>query len=368
MNKNKIAIIGLKGLPATGGAAAASEQIVEILKDKYEFTVYAIDTHTTQKGSYNGVKQIVFKGYQGKRKNTFFYYFKSLLHSLFRGNYDLIHVNHTSCGFIVPFLKMKYKVIGTAHGIVPKNDNKWNVIDKNFFNFFSFLFFRFSDISVSVAKPHIEIFKKYTSKPILYIPNGIKLQNNAEQDSISEREPYLLFAASRIIALKGCHIFLEALNLLSYQNPVIIVGNMIHTPKYTQQLIEMSRGLNIEFKELITDRAELNKIIKKAKLFVFPSFNEGMSNMLLEVASLKTPIICSDIPENKVIFDDSMVLFFQTGNSRDLAEKIQFALNNPELMQTKANNAFLHLKNEFLWEKIAQQYDELYQSLLTKKS
>ena len=33
MNKKKIAVIGLKGLPAYGGAARASEEVIKLLKD-----------------------------------------------------------------------------------------------------------------------------------------------------------------------------------------------------------------------------------------------------------------------------------------------------------------------------------------------
>jgi len=365
MTKPKIAVIGLKGLPASGGAAAASENVVHLLKHKYDYTIYSISTHTDNRGMHDGYFQIVFKGCRGKRLNTFLYYFKSLIHVLFMKKYDLIQVNHTSCGFIVPFLRLKYKVVATAHGIVPKDDNKWNLVDKNFFNFFSFLFFRFSNVPISVAKPHIEIFKKYTIKPIIHIPNGISIPFESEPEE--NRENYLLFAASRIIALKGCHILLQALRSLSYKDKLLIIGNLDHTPKYAQKLQTLGEGLNIEFRDLIKHKEHLNQVIRKSRLFIFPSFNEGMSNMLLEVASLKTPLICSDIPENKAIFDDTMVLFFKTGDSNDLAEKIIFALSHPEIMHKQTEAAYNHLSNEYHWKNIAKQYENIYDRIISKK-
>ena len=48
MKKKKIAVIGLKGLPAFGGAATVGENIIEQLKDKYEFTVYSTSSHTSK--------------------------------------------------------------------------------------------------------------------------------------------------------------------------------------------------------------------------------------------------------------------------------------------------------------------------------
>ena len=107
---------------------------------------------------------------------------------------------------------------------------------------------------------------------------------------------------------------------------------MNHTPKYSDTLKQLSCNLNIQFTGIIEDKNVLFDHIKNSRLFVFPSFNEGMSNMLLEVASLKTHIICSDIIENKAVFNEDEVLFFKTGCVDDLALKITWALQNQKKM------------------------------------
>jgi glycosyltransferase involved in cell wall biosynthesis len=89
-----------------------------------------------------------------------------------------------------------------------------------------------------------------------------------------------------------------------------------------------------------------------------------MSNMLLEVASLKTPLIVSDIHENKAVFDESEVLYFKTGDSEDLASKIEWANTNYSQMLEKAENAFLKLSQQYLWSDIALQYDKIYTSII----
>ena len=87
--------------------------------------------------------------------------------------------------------------------------------------------------------------------------------------------------------------------------------------------------------------------------------------MLLEVASMQTPIICSDIPENKSVFSGSEVLYFKAADSGDLAEKITWAIKHPGEMKRKAVKAKTRINNEYSWSKIAVQYSELYQRLLT---
>jgi hypothetical protein len=76
-SKPKIAVIGLKGLPAFGGAATVGENIIEQLKGRYDFTVYSTSAYTNLKtGEYNGYKQIVFSQNKKSGLMTFFYYFK----------------------------------------------------------------------------------------------------------------------------------------------------------------------------------------------------------------------------------------------------------------------------------------------------
>ena len=94
MKKYNIAVIGLKGLPAFGGAATVGENIIEQLKDKFEFTVYAISSHTEQQsGKFNGYNQIVFRKAPFKKLNIYYYYLLSVLHCLIFGRYDLIHIH-----------------------------------------------------------------------------------------------------------------------------------------------------------------------------------------------------------------------------------------------------------------------------------
>jgi glycosyltransferase involved in cell wall biosynthesis len=359
--KKKIAVIGAKGFPAFGGAAGANENIVNQLKSSYEYTIYSISTHTDKKGFYNGYNQIVFNGAKGKRLNTLVYYLKSLFHALFFGDYDIVQVNHLASGFIVPFLRLRFKVVATARGIFSKKtDNKWNSLDHLAFELSAHLFCKFSNITVSVSKPHIDVLKKYTSKQIQYIPNGIHVNQLEKKQGSSG---YLLFAASRIILLKGCHVFLEALNRLNHKGKVIIIGDLSHTPKYSAELMSLSKNLNIEYVDLIKDKNILFNYIKNAEIFIFPSFNEGMSNMLLEVASLKTPIICSDIPENTAVFNENEIEFFKTGDSLDLADKIKYSLENKDVLEKKSENAFAKLNEIYRWEIIAKEYKKVYDSL-----
>ena len=157
---------------------------------------------------------------------------------------------------------------------------------------------------------------------------------------------------------------LKALIRIKYTSPVKIIGNADQMPSYKKQLLDLSRNLEVEFLGLIKEKIKLLEMIRNAKFFIFPSYNENMSIMLLEAASVRTPIICSDIPENQVIFNKEEVLYFKSEDEEDLAEKIKWAGANINLMQEKASKAYQKVLEVFTYENISLEYLGLFNSLL----
>lgn len=363
MDKKRIAVIGLKGLPAFGGAGAVGELVLNELENHFDFTVYADSANTHLKsGKYNGYKQIVFKSIKHQGINFLLYFLKSAIHCMFTKKYDIIHVHHLAGGFIVPILRLRHKnVIVTAHGL-PQRIDKWAYISWLYYPIMSILFSRFSKVITTVSNLDSKYFKKYTSKKIVYIPNGIKRMNIP--DNIENDYSDIFFAAGRIIATKGCHILMSSLIQIKFGGKLIIAGDINQIDSYKNKLIDLSKKLDVDFKGLIKDKQTLLNLIKNSKVFVFPSMVEAMSMMLLEVSSTKTPIIASDIPENKAIFSENEVLFFKTNDIDDLSKKITYALNNEKEMNIRAENAYNKLMGKYNINTIAMQYAQQYNDLL----
>lgn len=364
-NKPRIAVIGLKGLPAFGGAASVGENIIGQLKDKYDFTVLSVSSHTSAGNtSVNGIRQVVFKKRGSGALNTFIYYWKSLFYVLFR-RFDLIQLHHAESGFITPFLRLKYKVIVTFHGIYNYKDPKFTGMQNWLFRFSEKLNVKFANTVVSVSNPDAAYIKEKYGRKIQYIPNGINISETA-LSIIEHKKPedYILFAAGRIYDIKGLHLLLEAMKLSGDKTLIKIAGDINQIPSYKEKIETMLPGLNTEFVGLIKDKTVLMQLVVDAKLFVFPSLTEAMSMMLLEVVSMKTPVIASDIPSNKAVFAEDEMLFFKSNDSDDLKQKLEFAIRNPEIMLRNAHNAYNKLSENYTWAVISKQYDTLYQKLL----
>ena len=203
------------------------------------------------------------------------------------------------------------------------------------------------------------------------MPNGISDSVNSNLAGAEEKlirlgitpRNYLLFSAGRIDPIKGCHLLLGALNRLRDSIKLVIIGDLNQVLSYSDYLRKIANKKQVVFIPPIQDRELLFGMVKLARVFVFPSIHESTSMMLLEAASLQTPIICSDIPENRAVMQEN-VLYFHSGDETDLADKIQWALDHPCEMSSLGTKASLAARENFSWENIIRQYEEIYRALV----
>ena len=120
---------------------------------------------------------------------------------------------------------------------------------------------------------------------------------------------------------KGLPTLIEAYKKLPQNNrPVLkIIGekenflNGLNT--------ESLQADGVEFTGRLSDQA-LNQEIAEAKFLISPSLYEGFGLPPMEALYLGTKPIISDIDVHKEVYRDFDVVFFKTGNSEDLKDKI----------------------------------------------
>ncbi len=363
----KIAYLGSKGLPSKSGTERVVEAVVSRLSTRHEITVYCDSRYTPAGTCISGINLVRVHTPQGKHVQALFLFFASAVHALFK-SYDVIHLQGVDSCFILPILRLKYKVVTTAHGTPGRLTRlKWGKFAWFFIRAMEYPFVYFSNQATSVSYLDAEYLKERYRCNVTYIPNGVDEHMQADTHVAGRQlldlgiapESYLLFAAGRIDPTKGCHLVLEALNQMGNPHKLIIIGDLNQVPPYSDHLREIADKQQVIFLPPIADRALLFGLVKQARLFIFPSSSEGMSMMLLEAAALQVPVLCSDIPENKIVLPEH-ALYFRSNDSAELARQIQWAWNHPQEMADFAQKACQHVNQTLVWEKIARQYEEIY--------
>ena len=365
--KKRIIVYGVNYFPAKGGTSTVVENLILQLKEKYDITIYCYK-HPDAQDHIAGVKVVELKQLVKGSIGSMLYFLASSFHILFFGRADFIHAHKTDCAIFIPLLRLRFKVVATSHEAPYKRD-KWNLIEKTYFHVAESIFIRSASLCTCISQPLSVYYEEKYKRKVFFIPNGINKTSEQDFDykkaetflppGCSLDNPFILFSARRLMSTKGAHTMLQALRQLQYSGQVFIAGELEGTP-YLDKLKKLAEGLNVHFLGYVEPLNALLALVARASLFIFPSETEGMSIMLLEVASVGTGIIASDINENLQVFSTNQVLYFKCSDPGDLANKITFALNDPLKMKDLGLNAKTLVNTEYLWEKIAVNYDNIY--------
>lgn len=369
-NKKKVAFFGIKYFPSRGGTSRVAENIILNLIEHYDVSIYCYK-NSLAKDHIAGVKVIELPHVKFGSFGVFIFYLLSYLHILFYGDYDLIHAHKIDSFLFLNVLSKKTKVIATAHEAPYKRD-KWSAIAKKFFKFSEDSFLKFKGVKTAISKPLCDFYKEEYDIDVKFIANGINLKDDRNLEGFSNFWPkdvpkdssFVLFAARRIMGTKGLHTMLEAYKQINYQGHIFIAGELDNFPSYIKRIRALSQGLQVHFLGFVNPLPTLLEYVHQSEYFVFPSETEGMSIMLLEVASTGKAIIASNIPENTQVFTENEVLFFENKNVDDLVEKLNWVSKNKAEFNKLGTKASAKVATSYTWDKITLEYRLLYEEIL----
>ena len=111
---------------------------------------------------------------------------------------------------------------------------------------------------------------------------------------------------------------------------------------------------------------ELRTFYLHSRVFVLPSiWYEGFPNTLLEAMTYAKPVVCSRIGGLPEIVDDGVTgLLFEPGNSDDLAKKIRYLWDRPELCRKMGQAGREKALREYSPEKYYQHLMEVYEKAI----
>jgi glycosyltransferase involved in cell wall biosynthesis len=364
----KIAYIGIKGIPSKWGADRVVDAIINNLPIDTVITVYCSLGHVKKTNPLKpNIKYVyiyvppVFGKFQMVLVDIM-----SAFHALFFGNFDLIHLHNIEASFVLPILRIRYKVVSTSHGRMT-GGNRWGNLAKRIIQLQEFPFAYLSIIATSVSKKDAQDLSNEYKRKIIFIPNGVSedpevnhIQANLllGKYGITEETNFILFCAGRVIPLKGAHLLVAAFNKIKTIDKLIIVGDFSSDPDYYATLKNSADSRTV-FIPFIENPAILNGLFLRAKLFVFPSYQEAMPMTLLEAASVGVPIVCSDIIANKTILEDKAI-YFESENIGHLQKTIQWALTNREKHIDISKQAKDLVNSKYSWPSISEQYYQIY--------
>ncbi|WP_439474441.1 glycosyltransferase [Algoriphagus formosus] len=173
---------------------------------------------------------------------------------------------------------------------------------------------------------------------------------NEKISSVSFSKKNEILFVGRIEKRKGIFEIINAAKKINeifpdYQIRLIGSGNDIEEVK---KIIEFEGISNVILNGPIFNSKELMKFYKEAKLFLFPSHDEGFPRVLYEAMLFKLPIITTFVGNIPGLMENNInCLRIDTKSADSIVNAVDFILSNPDLQNELIENGYQTLSLVF---------------------
>jgi glycosyltransferase involved in cell wall biosynthesis len=212
-----------------------------------------------------------------------------------------------------------------------------------------------------------------SAKKVRVIRNAARPDAFREPDAVHRRAMEAMFpnpgeriilSAHRLTPDKGTHILIDAARTVTRADPgarFLICGDGASRSDLERQV--MAAGLS-DVVVFAGFRADLDAWMPNADLFVLPSFNEGLPNVVLEASASGVPSVATAVfgtPE--VLHEGVNGYLVQAGNSAALAVRIVDLLGDAALRRRMGGAGRSLVREHFTFAAQARQYVELCEEI-----
>lgn len=172
--------------------------------------------------------------------------------------------------------------------------------------------------------------KKIHVIPSGYIENRFKVIDTIKcRHQLGIKDKKVVLFVGSLIERKGVEYLIKAMNLVSIKMNDIVCYIVGTGPK-ERKLRELSRKLKIEKNVIFVGQKSPKDIplwMNACDLFVLPSLNEGLANVLYEALACGKPIVVTNVGGTSEITTKDVGFLVKPKDHNDLAEKILKTLN-----------------------------------------
>ena len=361
----KIIVLGTRGIPEIlGGVETHCEQLYPRLSTMgndvtvITRTPYVVDKNIIE---FKGVKLKHIFAPKQKSVEAIVHTFLGVLYAGVKRP-DVLHIHAVGPMIMTPLARLLgLKVVVTNHG--PDYDRqKWGKLAKFVLKTGEYLGSKFANEIIVISEVINSIMKeKYNRSDAHLIHNGVNLPsiatNNDYISSLGLVKRNYIIGVGRFVEEKGFHDLIEAYSKIETNVKLVLVGDADHETEYSKKLKESAMKAGVVLSGFIKGD-KLNQIFSHTKLFVMPSYHEGLPIALLEAMSYNLDVLVSDIPANLEVNLDKEN-YFKTGDTLELAEELNKKLK-VESIDTDYSNV---LDKEYNWDKISEKTLRIYNQL-----
>jgi glycosyltransferase involved in cell wall biosynthesis len=267
--------------------------------------------------------------------------------------------------FPIYFFKLRNKNVRWIQTIHHIQGNPFVRVGKSLFvNFLGFFSQKMSLILIKKRADIVVVMNTLIKKQLLdagFSENRIHINcNGVNFDDIKAFTPSVLkydgVFLGRLNVSKGIFDLVKVWSYVVAKNPnakLAIIGK--GDKQIEKGLWDYAASLNItkniDFLGYLSDSNAFG-ILKSAKVFIFPSYEEGFGIAILEAMACGLPVVTYNLPVYREIFEDKLTSV-PAGLTAVMARRVCFLLENPEVARVIATTG-MSIVEKYDWDKIAE--------------
>ncbi len=295
------------------------------------------------------------------------------------GEFDVIHAHDWLVAYAAKTLKHSYNIplVSTIHATEAGRNSGIRDSQQKYINDTEWMLtYESTEVIVNsnYMKGELQRLFGLPFEKINVVPNGVNLllYSGVDRDYEFRRryamdnEKIILFVG-RLVYEKGVQHLIAAMPkiLNGYHDAKLVIagkGGMMDELK--QEANALGLGDKVYFTGYINGK-DVPKLYKAADVAVFPSTYEPFGIVALEAMLSERPIVVSDIGGlNEIVQHRENGMKCYAGNANSIADSILELLYNPELCANVTKKAKAKVRNEYNWNKIAQDTHFIYQKAI----
>ena len=268
-------------------------------------------------------------------------------------------------GLVAYWLKRKHNIPyvlslrgGDVPGFLPKNLKWWHIFSSPLTS----LVWKHANAIIANSIGLKELAEKTAQrfgKRVECIQNGVDTKLFSPSRHKISGDFKILFVG-RLIEQKGAKYLLNAVAEILREKKILprkVFCDIVGDGPLRQELESLSKSLRVD--SIVTFhgwvvREKLPTIYQQADVFVLPSFDEGMPNVILEAMATSLPIIATDIKGNNELVQSGANGFLYK-HQEELSVLIEKLISDRELGE-KFGETSLEKAKKFNWKTAAEEY------------
>ncbi len=369
----RIAAYGFRSIPMRAGCAGADKFASELLPRLAAMGHEVVGYNRLYPGeaplgnTFRGVKIKNFSTIRKKGFDTLYHSLKVTWDIIANDTADVVHLQNGGNSIFALPLRLAGKTVFISQDGADWKRGKWPWYGRMYLWLCSFLT-SFAPTQVIFDNIFIkQDFEKRIRKPFEFIPFGSEVDADAVDTSILDElgltpGGYYLFVG-RFIPDKGLHYLVPAFERLATDKKLVLVGGSPNPSEFENRILS-TRDPRIVFPGFVYG-TKTHALMKHAYAYIQPSDVEGLSPVILENMGLRTPIICSDIQENRYVVGDSGKLF-RKSDIDDLLRVLQWSVEHPEELAAMGEEGYRRASSLFSWDNVTREHVRVFKQHVSK--